>query len=146
MVWSTRLESAIMTVECGGGHRSWDFYLSKDGTATFAAIKKKDVIFCTENLQHVLNKSILKVSSIFKTCQNYSSLFFINIYSSKTFSEIYVLYQYIKLLLLIYFYNKFFSISLCISKNKLSLNKIKFIFIFINYFDCPQTSITYFFI
>ncbi|CAL1262804.1 unnamed protein product [Larinioides sclopetarius] len=61
MVWSTQLESAIMTVECGGGHRSWDFYLSEDGTATFAAIKKKDVIFCTENLQHVLNKSFLKV-------------------------------------------------------------------------------------
>ncbi|CAL1262805.1 unnamed protein product [Larinioides sclopetarius] len=60
MVWSTQLESAIMTVECGGGHRSWDFYLSEDGTATFAAIKKKDVIFCTENLQHVLNKSFLK--------------------------------------------------------------------------------------
>ncbi|GBM02371.1 WD repeat-containing protein 6 [Araneus ventricosus] len=59
-VWSTQLESAIMTVECGGGHRSWDFCLSEDGTATFAAIKKKDVIFCTENLQHVLNKSFLK--------------------------------------------------------------------------------------
>ncbi|XP_055934897.1 WD repeat-containing protein 6-like isoform X1 [Argiope bruennichi] len=60
MVWSTQLESSIMTVECGGGHRSWDFCLSEDGTATFAAIKKKDVIFCSENLQHILNKSFLK--------------------------------------------------------------------------------------
>ncbi|GFY63366.1 WD repeat-containing protein 6 [Trichonephila inaurata madagascariensis] len=60
MVWSTQLESSIMAVECGGGHRSWDFYLSEDGVATFAAIKKKDVIFSKENLQHVLNKSILK--------------------------------------------------------------------------------------
>ncbi|GFT80989.1 WD repeat-containing protein 6 [Trichonephila clavipes] len=61
MVWSTQLESSIMAVECGGGHRSWDFYLSEDGVATFAAIKRKDVIFSKENLHHVLNKSILKV-------------------------------------------------------------------------------------
>ncbi|GIZ02378.1 WD repeat-containing protein 6 [Caerostris extrusa] len=61
MVWSSQLESAIMTVECGGGHRSWDFQLTDEGNATFVAIKKKDVIFTTENLQHVLNnKSILK--------------------------------------------------------------------------------------
>ncbi|GFS79475.1 WD repeat-containing protein 6 [Nephila pilipes] len=60
MVWSTQLESSIMTVECGGGHRSWDFSLTEDGVATFAAIKRKDVIFSKENLQHVLNKSIMK--------------------------------------------------------------------------------------
>ncbi|GIX70552.1 WD repeat-containing protein 6 [Caerostris darwini] len=61
MVWSSQLESAIMTVECGGGHRSWDFHLTDEGNATFAAIKKKDVIFTTENVQHVLNnKSVLK--------------------------------------------------------------------------------------
>ncbi|KAG8200291.1 hypothetical protein JTE90_021941 [Oedothorax gibbosus] len=60
MVWSTKLESAVMTVECGGGHRSWDFSLNERAEATFAAIKKKDVIFCQENLHHVLNKSVLK--------------------------------------------------------------------------------------
>lgn len=61
MVWSTKLESAVMTVECGGGHRSWDFSLDAKAEATFAAIKKKDVIFRKENLHHVLNKSVLKV-------------------------------------------------------------------------------------
>ncbi|KFM66794.1 hypothetical protein X975_09003, partial [Stegodyphus mimosarum] len=61
MVWSTQLESAIMTVECGGGHRSWDFHLSSEGKATFVAIKKKDIIFTVEDLHFVLNNSILKM-------------------------------------------------------------------------------------
>lgn len=62
IVWSTALESTVMSVECGGGHRSWDFHLTENGKATFTAIKKKDIIFCTEDLSFTLNKSIIKVN------------------------------------------------------------------------------------
>lgn len=83
MVWSTKLESAVMTVECGGGHRSWDFCLNDSGDATFAAIKKKDVIFRQENLHHILSRSVLKVRNfvtIWISCQNLSPLILIFFY------------------------------------------------------------------
>lgn len=51
-----------MSVECGGGHRSWDFHLTNEGEATFVAIKKKDIIFTTEDLYFTLNKSVIKVN------------------------------------------------------------------------------------
>ncbi|XP_015917271.1 tRNA (34-2'-O)-methyltransferase regulator WDR6 isoform X2 [Parasteatoda tepidariorum] len=60
VVWSSHLESAVMTVECGGGHRSWDFSLTEEGMATFVAIQKKDIIYYQQDLRHMIKESVLK--------------------------------------------------------------------------------------
>ncbi|XP_054723472.1 WD repeat-containing protein 6-like, partial [Uloborus diversus] len=60
IVWSSQLESAVLNIECGGGHRSWDFFLEENGKATFVAIKKKEIIYYEENLEFALHKAIIK--------------------------------------------------------------------------------------
>ncbi|XP_054710285.1 WD repeat-containing protein 6-like [Uloborus diversus] len=86
IVWSSQLESAVLNIECGGGHRSWDFFLKENGKATFVAIKKKDIIYYEENLEFALHKAIIKhgISGQEFTCCCY--LFTTNNLPSKSMS------------------------------------------------------------
>ncbi|XP_071505459.1 tRNA (34-2'-O)-methyltransferase regulator WDR6-like [Diadema antillarum] len=44
VIWSTSSNEALLRVDCGGGHRAWDFGLLDDQTATFACIKMKQLL------------------------------------------------------------------------------------------------------
>ncbi|XP_063963460.1 tRNA (34-2'-O)-methyltransferase regulator WDR6-like [Lytechinus pictus] len=44
VVWSTLNNEALLTVPCGGGHRSWDLSPLDDGSMTFACIKMKQLL------------------------------------------------------------------------------------------------------
>ncbi|XP_072178012.1 tRNA (34-2'-O)-methyltransferase regulator WDR6-like [Diadema setosum] len=44
VVWSTSSNEALLRVDCGGGHRAWNFGLLDDQTATFACIKMKQLL------------------------------------------------------------------------------------------------------
>ncbi|XP_041476881.1 WD repeat-containing protein 6-like [Lytechinus variegatus] len=48
VVWSTLNNEELLTIPCGGGHRSWDLSPLDDGSMTFVCIKMKQLL-----VQHV---------------------------------------------------------------------------------------------
>jgi hypothetical protein len=44
IVYDMSSNQVLLKVECGGGHRSWDLFLSSEFTATLVHVKRHDVI------------------------------------------------------------------------------------------------------
>eukprot|EP00057_Strongylocentrotus_purpuratus_P033199 XP_790551.3 PREDICTED: WD repeat-containing protein 6 [Strongylocentrotus purpuratus] len=60
VVWSTLNNEALLTVPCGGGHRSWDLSTLDDGSMTFACIKMKQLLVHSVSSAAWQRQTILK--------------------------------------------------------------------------------------
>ena len=58
IIWSVRQNQKLLEIECGGGHRAWD-YRCYGNSATFVYVKTREVK--VTNIQMRSNQVIVKV-------------------------------------------------------------------------------------
>uniref|UniRef100_A0A8D9E158 tRNA (34-2'-O)-methyltransferase regulator WDR6 n=1 Tax=Cacopsylla melanoneura TaxID=428564 RepID=A0A8D9E158_9HEMI len=59
IIWSTLEQKVILKVQCGGGHRSWDYFLS-GSQFCFSFIKQKRVFYLNVDLSQVTRPAIVQ--------------------------------------------------------------------------------------
>ncbi|CAN7992942.1 unnamed protein product, partial [Ixodes hexagonus] len=60
VVWNTVQQRAVLTVDCGGGHRSWDFAVTSSLEAVFACLKTGKLMVHRSSLKNMLKHSCIR--------------------------------------------------------------------------------------
>ncbi|XP_029833647.2 WD repeat-containing protein 6 isoform X1 [Ixodes scapularis] len=60
VVWNTTQQRAVLTVDCGGGHRSWDFAITTSLEGIFVCLKMGKIMLHRSSLKDTLRNSCIR--------------------------------------------------------------------------------------
>ncbi|CAN8019550.1 unnamed protein product, partial [Ixodes persulcatus] len=60
VVWNTTQQRAVLTVDCGGGHRSWDFATTASLEGIFVCLKMGKIMLHRSSLKDTLRNSCIR--------------------------------------------------------------------------------------